>query len=422
MNIVEIYTKTAGLLQKGHWADQNPCSVSMRTKYHSQLLHINLWVSKEHTCSRKGLRLSINLVEETPGAPGSSSRRSSHGAEQPSIVTISADRLQNIEARVETLSQMVRTLQAQSVAGSAGQRSTSHSTPDVSSASIQEPEPTSILTGHLSIQDNGSVRYVEPSFFATMCKEVAELDELLGSQARYLQQPAEPVLSESDEDERPGSESEEGGAPTQRREAATRPAPGRRTSTNDNLWIGGHGVSSAVPTVTRTVAQHPTFLEMLPSKAQCDILLENYVQGYHPIAPMVHIPTFKLRYAEFWRDKDDPAALSTASMSMVSLLIAICYAGSISCPVQTVFPSAGSSVPEEVSARLHKLGKKALRLANFPRIPILDTFMAYVILQQTISREEEPLVGNPRMKNASIGTDILQLDLHGICRAYVAGC
>lgn len=395
--------------------------MSTRTRYHSQLLHTSLWVSEGHIIAQASPRPNIQCTEETPGAPAGSSRRSSHGTEQPSIVTISADRLQNIEARVETLSQMVRTLQAQSATGSAGQQSTSHSTPDVSSASIQEPEPTSVLTGHLSIQENGSVRYVEPSFFATMCKEVAELDELLGSQARYLRQPAEPAYPESDEDERPISDFEEGSAPTQRREAAARPAPGRRTSTNDYMWIGGHGSSAPMPAVARTVAQHPTFLQRLPSKAQCDILVENYVQGYHPIAPMVHIPTFRQRYAEFWRTKDDPTATSTASMSMVSLLIAICYAGSVSCPVRAD-GQAGSSVPEEVKTHLHKLGKKALNFAHFPRVPILDTFMAYVILQQTIMREEEPLVGCSIEEFVLKSANTSLLDQHGIRGAYVARC
>ena len=74
---------------------------------------------------------------------------------------------------------MVKKLQVQNPTGSTGPSSVTHSTADVSSASIQEPEPAVAQSGHLSIQENGVTRYVEPSFFATICEEVAQLDELL---------------------------------------------------------------------------------------------------------------------------------------------------------------------------------------------------------------------------------------------------
>lgn len=47
--------------------------------------------------------------------------------------------------------------------------------------------------------------------------------------------------------------------------------------------------------------------------------------------------------------------------------------------------------PELVSTGLHKLGLRALRLANFPRTPTMDSFRAYIILQCTWMKEEEPL-------------------------------
>lgn len=81
---------------------------------------------------------------------------------------------------------MVQTLQAQSAATSGVASSYARSSDDISSASIREPEPSSFFAGHLSKQGGGRVRYVESSFWASMCQEVADLDDLLGSQGTIL--------------------------------------------------------------------------------------------------------------------------------------------------------------------------------------------------------------------------------------------
>ena len=240
------------------------------------------------------------------GTSQADARRPNVGVEPSQAITISADRLQSIETRVETLTQMVRTLQAQSVTGSAAPSSATRSTTDVSFASIQEPELSSNLTGHLARQSDGVVRYADPSFWASMCQEVAELDDLLLSQARLPESADVPTSYSyngeeegSTEDDEESSKSKEGGTGAQRETAVRRP-PGARTRPcegSDSFLLGDIAERPLVfaAETTRTVPGRPGFLQELPSKQTCDILIESYVRGYHPMVPLVHVPTFRQR-------------------------------------------------------------------------------------------------------------------------------
>ena len=297
---------------------------------------------------------------------------------------------------------MVRVLQTQTSSGIAS--SAARSTTDVSSANINEPDATPDTAGYLSHQGGGRMRYVEPTFWASMCKEVSELDGLLGGQARYLQQSASEA---SDQEEYIERDFEEDSAATQRREHAARASSYSRSRpssstgvtlpTRSHIRLTGDIVSQPPAwtaesrVTTRTVARNPEFLRQLPSKRRCDALLEGYIRGYHPLVPIIHIPTFKDRYEEFWKTRNDINAGQTASMSFAALLVGILYAGSVACPEAVTSGAVGAPSPEEAATHLHKLAMKALRLSNFPRTPTLDSFRAYLICQSTWTRDEEPL-------------------------------
>nr|POE82445.1 hypothetical protein CFP56_67615 [Quercus suber] len=150
-----------------------------------------------------------------PGRPPMqpSSSRSSQSqvqtVDQSSMVMISAENLRNIEERVETLDHMVRALQAQQ--GNAPASSEELYSREPPHPSAHEPESLVGATGHLSLQDGERVRYVEPTFWATMSSEVSQLEELIGSQTRdTLERAAEERVSNPD-DFREGDTSEQSG-------------------------------------------------------------------------------------------------------------------------------------------------------------------------------------------------------------------
>ncbi|KAK4554558.1 hypothetical protein LTR86_008413 [Recurvomyces mirabilis] len=337
---------------------------------------------------------------ERPGEPSDLRQRDDLNSEHVSDVSVSAEKLLSIEARVESLSKMVRELQSQSTSGvtsSAARSATDHSSPSkvVSDSSTD-------LIGHLSTQGGDRIRYVEPSFsavsaqkpqsvysdaktFQSMCEEVSELDELLGNQARYLLQPS------ADGTENLSFERDEG---------FTVLGGGVRLRSKDlttHLELGGDIVAQLPAwshnerTTSRTVARNPDFLRQLPSKRRCDALVEGYINGYHPMVPVIHVPSFRYRYEEFWRTRTDPDASTTASMSFAALLVTVLYAGSVACPSAVFSGATGAPAPEEAATQLHILALRALRLSNFPRTPTLDSFRAYLICQSTWMREEEPL-------------------------------
>lgn len=332
------------------------------------------------------------LSEETPGLPtGDIAQDPGQGTAEPAFVTISSERLQNIEARVDTLNQMVRSLHAQSNVPSGKMSSAARSGTDLSNISIEPPEPSSGLIGHLSMQSGGRVRYVEQSFWASICREVAELDDLLGSQSRYLMKSA--ATKSPDDDELSESDSEDDQHSRVGAEPSTLLDPGDPS----HFRLVGDIVSNPPAFTpeqqvsTRTVAHNPEFLKQIPPKQLCDTLVDAYVTGYHPVVLLIHVPTFRIRYDEFWRGRNAPGAGGQTSMAFAALMLALLYAGSVACPERVEPMVEGDPEPEEVATRLHKLALRAIRLANFPRTPTLESFTAYLICQSTWMREEEPL-------------------------------
>jgi hypothetical protein len=277
---------------------------------------------------------------------------------------------------------MVQTLRTQSTAASRA-HSGGRSTTDISSASIQEPEPSHNLDGHLSVQACGMMRYLEPSFWACMAPEVTELDQLLGRQARYLLRSVN-TTSESSEAE-DYSELEEESSAAKRGETpvhvatwSDRPSRVAEPSSSSNR--------------IKTAARSSEFLEQLPPKVICDKLISSYLRGYHPIVPLIHVPTFRQRYASLWATYSDADTAETVSMSFVTLLVAICYAGSVAIPERLSSRPGEGPEPDDVAQHLHELGLQGLELTFFPKLPTVETLTAYLLLHSTLGKEEEPLV------------------------------
>nr|POE82444.1 transcription factor lepe [Quercus suber] len=137
--------------------------------------------------------------------------------------------------------------------------------------------------------------------------------------------------------------------------------------------------------------RHSAFFRDFPSKERCDILIEAYIKGYHPIVPIIHVPSFRRRYDEFWNALDRPNARCAASLPFAALIVALAYGGLVACPDILDFLGGPQELARDRVNSLHKLVIRALRVASFPRAPTLDSFRAYMICQMSCLREEEPL-------------------------------
>ena len=73
------------------------------------------------------------------------------------------------------------------------------------------------------------------------------------------------------------------------------------------------------------------------------------------------------------------------------MFIAVLFAGCVVCPRSRIKEAFGSTSREDLSSHLYKHAVSATRLSNFPRTPSLHSLTAYLILNTTWLREEQPL-------------------------------
>lgn len=291
------------------------------------------------------------FAEETPGTSTSTSVSGTHldtnEAPAPSHVPIPEHRFVALEARVKSLSDLLSSLQQ-------SRSSTTSPLPPVSLDGEQSPLPGP--AGYLSQQGDGKVRYVNLASWSAMCRDVSEIDEILSAQSQ-LPPDSDTDLSAADEDYGDGLD----------RSAAVR------------MTMEG----TALPANPRLAPSMPTdFWAQYPSKDFCDMALKWYFRGYHPLVPLVHIPSFRQEYEQFW-SKQDQEYLRGSRVSFAALLLSFCHAG--------VVVDGERQTSEETRTKLYGLTTRALKLARFPYAPSLDTLRAYMVHKSIRMREEEPL-------------------------------
>ncbi|KAF2232672.1 hypothetical protein EV356DRAFT_504934 [Viridothelium virens] len=124
----------------------------------------------------------------------------------------------------------------------------------------------------------------------------------------------------------------------------------------------------------------------VPTRKQCDMLLESYIRNYHPLVPLIHISSFVEQYNDCWTKQN-----LADDKSFLAFMLAICFAGAITCPKEALACSFASENKEDIAAGLRHTAKKALHASGFPHTPTLATLTAYIICQATCMRDEEPL-------------------------------
>ena len=196
---------------------------------------------------------------------------------------MSQERLRSIEARVESLSRLVREMQTQ-----AGSETSSKGLLTTDCDSVQAgPDSNGEHIGYLSRQADGQVRYVAQTFWATMAEEVADLDELLEGQASALLGSSDCDATEDWIVNMPdttttfaGSNCDPWNTFDRQHSASAMPHAVNTNyyATDENIFLPSMPRPDHLM-LPRTVAQDHHLLSQLPSKALADSLLDGYIQG-----------------------------------------------------------------------------------------------------------------------------------------------
>ncbi|KUJ20704.1 uncharacterized protein LY89DRAFT_682404 [Mollisia scopiformis] len=345
------------------------------------------------TCSydpdRRQTRTEYTFVDETPQSisghaeAGPSSRvrtSSSRGSTEPTV-ELSSSRLAEIESRLEALTAAVRSTRSDEVPISGLSGLSAHqSMPSIEPLNeTQSVDAVVSSMGRLSFLGNGRARFVTGSFWANICDEATAIDEMLREQTRYTGAAKldDKHLYTSLGDNESGNSDFVQTAPASLHDMYPY---GDILSAIDD-WHSG-------PPSSRYQRAMPDIIAELPPKSLCDRLFESFVLFCHPVAPLVHVPTTRTDYELFWEASTGSKSARTALCT--PLITAILFAGANACE-ESVITSISGRRKGEVIADLHLLTAKTLRYANFPRTPTIESFIAYITIQNTCMREEQPL-------------------------------
>lgn len=306
----------------------------------------------------QGQHLDRSVTDETPG--GSSSQTSSlpdaDELDGSSTLAIPEHRIAVLESRVNSLSNLLSSLHNSSSGGT--------SPAPLASAENEQTSPIS-SSGYLSQQGGGRVRYINESSWNAMCRDASEIDDILFSQSSGTSDYEGDVTPPDVSALRLASTVSGTGAPT------TSDIPIQPES---QTWSG----------------LLYSFWDELPSRDFCDEALKWYFRGYHPLVPLVHVPSFRQDYEQFWNSLRADNQNRMNLLSLTTTILSFVYAGVVVSREQQHLTLPNLSVLETTS-RLHRLISRALKLARFPHAPTLDTLRAYMIQQSIRLKAEEPL-------------------------------
>ena len=287
--------------------------------------------------------LSTTSAASTP-------RPSKRRGDEPGEVLIPVERLDSIETRLQSLGDLVNILQA-SISTTSGTSSANEHGSRNRSPPESGGNPVQTQFGS---QRAHQARYISTSHWAAICTEAAEIETLLAAQIGD-----DNVNSSTDH--------------TTQRDVLLAPPPIRRPSYTNS------------PRIRRPVQQSKF---NMPDQATCDVLFDSFVSNFHPIVPLVHIPSLRKKYEDFFLESTSAAK---TDIFVSSLLLAALFAGAVTLVSSGQRRLTPGLNPEILAIQLHKEATTALFQTRFPRGPTIETLSAYLILQGTWMRDEEPL-------------------------------
>jgi hypothetical protein len=139
-----------------------------------------------------------------------------------------------------------------------------------------------------------------------------------------------------------------------------------------------------------------SILQSIPSKKHCDLLYRSFLEGVHPIMPLIHVPTFNAEWRSFWSwFPENTHALPRGDLidnpTFIPLLLAILYAGAASMSAKVIKASFEGRSKDIVTGHLFSATTSALNATAFPRSPTTNSLIAFLIVQTCNIREEDPL-------------------------------
>lgn len=127
------------------------------------------------------------------------------------------------------------------------------------------------------------------------------------------------------------------------------------------------------------------------------MLYRSFVTSIHTILPLIHLETFKEEYESFWcwiatRDKGGPASgLLADNPSFLPLLFAVLFGGASSCSSADFQSHFRLTARNDASSQLCEAAMRTQTLVAFPRSPTIYSLTSFLIVQNLLLREEEPL-------------------------------
>ncbi|RYP66975.1 hypothetical protein DL769_005880 [Monosporascus sp. CRB-8-3] len=167
------------------------------------------------------------------------------------------------------------------------------------------------------------------------------------------------------------------------------------------MLLQDHDQHSAAERGTRHARQYgadlPGLLEYLPPRDASDLLYKSFVASIHPIIPLLHLPTFDEEYHRFWAwfnecdGRGPPRNILSENPSLLPLLFAVLFAGAVSCPSDALKLQFGHTSRATTSSPLREAAERTQNMVGFPRNPTTYSLTSFLIVQNLLVREEEPL-------------------------------
>ncbi|KAI0201011.1 hypothetical protein F4808DRAFT_135742 [Astrocystis sublimbata] len=139
----------------------------------------------------------------------------------------------------------------------------------------------------------------------------------------------------------------------------------------------------------------------VPPKSLCDVLLQAFLIGVHPLLPLVDVETLRIRYDDFWSQRGQDQSLvhgehGFARIAFLGLLWAVLYCGAVAAPssVQDKTSPLQTPIPEAFLARLKSKLNKTLSLSCYNEVATLDGLVASVLVFEC-DPNMDGLVGGP---------------------------
>ena len=161
---------------------------------------------------------------------------------------------------------------------------------------------------------------------------------------------------------------------------------------NFAFWVAEGGSEGHL--TCRTLAK---VLEELPPKETCDAMYAVFLEGVHPLIPLLHLPSFHDHYKEFWSwyetwdEEEVPEGVLAETPSFLPLLFCILFTAAFTCNDFENNEPNDTTQTESMQTRLYRLTLSALALVGFPQNPAIYSLCAFILAQNMLIREEESL-------------------------------